>query len=65
MVKRWVAQAVNSKFLLEDQLMLTPPKAMEIKSQLAIHEVTVRLLELTDLKTIAVEASTWKEFIGG
>ena len=64
MVKCYVAQASIINFLLEDQLRVTPPKAVEIKSQMAIHEVVVRLLEPTDFKTIAAEAAAWKEFIG-
>ena len=60
-----VAQDAVSNFLLEDQLRVTPPKEAEIKSQLAIHEVTVRLLEPMDFKTIVAEAVEWKEFIGG
>ena len=31
----------------------------EIKSQLVVHEVTVRLLEPIDYKTIAAEANPW------
>ena len=64
-VKNWVSQASVSNFLLEHLLRVTPPKAVEIKSQLAIHEVTVRLLETIDFRTIAAEANAWKEFIGG
>ena len=64
-VRNWVAQASISNFLLEYLLRVTPPKAMKIKSHLAIHEVTVRLLEPMDFKTIVVEVVAWKEFIGG
>ena len=64
-VKNWVSQASVSNCLLEDLLKVTPPKATEIKSQLAIHEVTVRLLEPMDFKTIVAEADAWREFIGG
>ena len=64
-VNNWVAQVTVSNFLLEDLLRVTPPKAVEIKSQLAIHEVTVRLLEPMDFKTIVAEATAWKEFIVG
>ena len=35
----------------------------EIKSQLAMHEATVKLLEPVDYKTIAAEANAWGEFI--
>ena len=65
MVKSQVAKSTVNNCLLEDQLRVTPPKATEIKSQLAIHEVAVRLLESMDFKTIVVEAVEWKEFIGG
>ena len=36
----------------------------EIKSQLIMHEVTVKLLEPVDYKTIVAEANAWGEFIG-
>ena len=65
MVKNWVAQTTVINFLLEDLLKVTPPKAAEITSQLAIHEVTVRLLEPMDFRTIVAEVDAWREFIGG
>ena len=64
-VKSLVAQVTINNFLVEDQLRVTPPKSTEIKSQLAIHEVIARLLEPMNFKTISVETSTWKYFIGG
>ena len=64
-VKNLVAQATVSNFLLEDLLRVTPHKVAEIKSQLDIHEVTVRLLEPIDFKTITAEVDAWREFIGG
>ena len=64
-VKNLVAQAMVSNFLIEYQLRVNPPKAAEIKSQLDIHEVTVRLLEPIDFKTIVGEADAWRKFIGG
>ena len=60
-----VAQVEVSNFLLEYHLMVTPPKAVEIKSQLAIHEVTIKLLDPIDFKTITVEADAWRKLIGG
>ena len=65
MVKILVAQATVSDFLLEDQLRDTPLRAAEIKSQLLIHEVTVRLLEPMDFRTITTDAATWKQFMDG
>ena len=59
-VKSLVAQAVVSNCLLEDQLRVTPAKTTELKSQPAIHEVTVRLLEPMHFKTIVAEADAWK-----
>ena len=64
-VKSLVEHVVVSNFLLEDQLRVIPPRATKIKSQLAMHEVAVRLLEPMDFKTIAAEAPAWKDFIGG
>ena len=64
-VKSLVAQAAVNNFLLEYQLRVIPPRVAEIKSQLAIYEVIVRLLEPMDFKTIATEVAAWKDFIGG
>ena len=64
-VKNWVTQAAVSNYLLGDLLKVTPPKAAEIKSQLAIHEVTFILLEPIYFKTIATEVDAWRKFIGG
>ena len=65
MVKGLVAQDVVSNFLLEYQLRVTPPKAAEIKSQLVVHEVTIRILEPMDFRTIVAYATTWKQFVDG
>ena len=65
LVKSLVAQAVVSNYVLEDQLRVTPPGAAEIKSQVSIHEVTVRLLEPMDFRTIAADTTTWKQFLDG
>ena len=59
-VKNWVAQATVSNCLLEGLSRVTSPKAAEIKSQLAIHEVTVRLLEPMDFKTITAKVDAWR-----
>ena len=64
-VKSLVAQATVNNCLLEDQLGVTLPKVAGIQSQLAIHEVTFKLLEPVDFKTIIAEVAAWKEFIGG
>ena len=50
---------------MEDLLRVTRTKAAEIKSQLAIHEVIVILLEPIDFKNIVAEADAWRDFIGG
>ena len=50
---------------MEDQLRVTPQKVAEIRSQLVGHEVSIRILELMDFRTIAVDASTWKQFMDG
>ena len=60
-----VAQAAVSNFLLEDHLRVTPLIVAEIKSQLSIHEVIVRILEPMDFRTITADAATWKQFIEG
>ena len=63
-VKDWIAKASINNCLLEDMYRVTPPKMAEIKSQLAVHEVTIRLLEPFDYKTIVAEADALGEFIG-
>ena len=62
-VKYQIAQASVSNYLLEDMYRVTTLKMAEIKSQLAVHEVTVRSLELAGYKTIVEEANAWGEFI--
>ena len=64
-VKNLVAQAAICNFPLEDQLRVTPPRATQLKSQLYVHEVTVRLLEPMDFRTIGADAATWKQFVDG
>ena len=50
---------------MEDQLRVTPQKVAEIRSQLVGHEVSMRILGLMDFKTIATDASTWKQLVDG
>ena len=61
--KNCISHASVGNFLLEDLYMVNPPKMAEIKSQLVVHELTVKLLEPVDYKTIAKEANAWGEFI--
>ena len=61
-VKSWIAQAFVINYLSEDLYRVTPPKMAEIKSQLYVHEVTVKLLEPVDYKTIVAEANAWGKF---
>ena len=65
MVKSLVAQAAVINYLLEYQIKVTPPRAAEIKSQLSVHEVTFRILEPIDFRTIAADATTWKKLVDG
>ena len=51
-VKTWIAETCLSNHLLEDLYKLTPPKVTEVESQLAVHKVTVRLLEPKHYQTI-------------
>ena len=62
-VKIWIAQASGRNYLLGDLLTLTPPKVTKVESKLGVHEVTIRLLDLVDYRTIAEEANAWGEFI--
>ena len=43
-VKKPIAQASVGNYLFEDLYRVTPPKMVERKSQLVVHEVTVKLL---------------------
>ena len=65
MVKSSVAQSAVDNCLLEDQIRATPPRVVEIKSQLSVHEVIVRILEPKDFRTIAADVATWKLFMDG
>ena len=62
-VKTQIAQAYVSDYLLEDLYILTPAKVTNVETQLAIHEVTMRLLEPVDYQTITEEANAWGEYI--
>ena len=57
MVKNWIAQDSVGNYLLEDLYMVTPPKMLEINSLLALHEVTIQLLDHVEYKIIATEAN--------
>ena len=60
-----VAQAAVSNCLLEDQLRVTPHKVEDIKLQLVVHEVIVRILEPMDFRSIAEDVAAWKQFVDG
>ena len=62
-VKYWIAKASNKNFLLEYLYRKTPPKMAKVKSQLVVHEVTVRLLEPLDYKTIVTKVDSLDDFI--
>ena len=47
--------------MLEYQLRVTPQRVAEIKSQLAMHEVSVRILEPMDFRAIAEDVAEWKQ----
>ena len=63
MVKTWIAQAYVSNFLFEDLYRVTPPKLIEVESQMEVYEVTVRMLEPMDYRIIEEEANAWGEYI--
>ena len=62
-LKTTIAQAAMSIHLLEDQLRLVPSRVENIKSQVPKHEITIRFLEPSRLKTIAIDANIWKKSI--
>ena len=58
-----IAQAAMSSDLLEDHLRLIPTKVVNIKSQVAKHEITIRFLEPSCFETIETYVNIWKKFI--
>ena len=64
-VKGLFAQAAVNNFLLEDHLRVTPHKVAEIRSQLAVLEVSVIILEPMEFRTIAIDAASWNKFVDG
>ena len=62
-LKTAIAQATISSHLLEDQLRLIPARVVNIKSQVAKHEITIRFLELFGFETIVADATMWKKFM--
>ena len=63
LVKTWIKQASVSNYLLEDLYRLTPPKVTAVATQLVVHEVTVRLLEPIDYRTISEQSNAWDDYI--
>ena len=62
-LKTAIAQAVVSSHLLEYQLHPIPARVVNIKSQVAKHEITIIFLEPSGFKTIATDANVWKKFM--
>ena len=62
-LKTTISHAVVISHLLEDQLRLILARVANIKSQVAKHEITIRLLEPSSFETIATNANIWKKFI--
>ena len=58
-VRTWVAQDSITNYILDDLYRATPEKVTYVDSQLAMHEVTVLMLEPRNYRTIAEEANTW------
>ena len=58
-----IAQVAVSSHLVEDQIHLIPARMVNIKSQAAKHEITIRFLEPSMFETIATDANVWKKFI--
>ena len=58
-VKTYIAKASVSNYLLEYLYRLTPQKVAEVESELAVHEITIRLLEPVDYWTIAEQENAW------
>ena len=59
-IKILVDQDAVNNCLLEGQLRVTPPRVVDIKTQVSKHEVTVRFLKPIDFDTIATVVVAWK-----
>ena len=62
-LKTAIAQAAVSNHLLEDQLRLILARMVNIKSQDAKHEITIKFLEPYGFENIAADANAWKKFM--
>ena len=62
-LKTAIAQAAVSSHLLEDQLHVILARVVNIKSQVAKHEITIRFLEPSGFETIVADAIVWKKFM--
>ena len=62
-IKTWLAQASINNHHFKDLYKSAPPKVIEMESQLVVHEVAMRLLELMDYQTISKEARVWDDYI--
>ena len=58
-----IAEEAVSNHLLEDQLRLIPGIMVNIKSQAAKHEITIRFLEPSGFENIVADIIAWKKFM--
>ena len=52
-----------SSHLLEDHLFLIPARVAGVKAQDAKQKITIRFLEPSGFKNIAIDANAWMKFM--
>ena len=62
-LKTTIAHSAINNHLLEDQLGLISARMVNIKSQVAKHEITIRFLEPSSFENIATDANAWRIFM--
>ena len=63
MLKTTIVQVAIINHLLEDQLRLILARMVNIKSQAAKHEITIKFLEPSSFENIATDANAWRIFM--
>ena len=59
----WIVHVFVQKHLFEELLSQDAPKVKEIESQLSKHEITTRVLDPAEDRSINEESQVWDVFI--
>ena len=62
-VKIWIAKASVNNQILENVCKSSLEKVTHVETSLAMHEVTMQMLEPINYKTITEEANAWGKYI--